>query len=118
MNAIVNEKKRVATVTLGGEICTIPTIDQDTYLDYLGVREEAFGEQAERGYTRAQFIKIRDTVRRIYGGTVSDEALKAATPGETIAAFVAVEVAVAGETGDAVEAIRTNFTAGAAQRPM
>ena len=106
MNAFVNEKKRVATVTLGGEVCTIPTIDQDTYLDYLGVREEAFGEQAERGYTRAQFIKIRDTVRRIYGGTVSDEALKAATPGETIAAFVAVE------------AIRTNFTAGAAQRPM
>ncbi len=115
MKAKIDNAKRVTTVMLGDESCAIPAVDQETYLDFLDVREEVMGEQQARaGYTRAQYMKIRDMVLRIYGGAVDAEVItKRATPGQIIAAFVAVEVAVAGETGDAVGAVRSNFRTGA-----
>ena len=108
--------KKSRSVMLGGEPCEIPQISQDDYLDYLDVREDVMSEQAERsGYTRAQFTKMRDTVRQIYAN--AGERIGRASAGEIIAAFVAVEAAVAGETGDAVEAVRANFQAGDTARP-
>lgn len=114
MNAKVENKR---TITVGGQEYTMPKVAPDAYMEYLETREEIFtSEEQRKMYTKAQFVKMMETICAMYGNQFTVEQLKDAETGlsvsEIIMEFAMIEAVVGGEVDKKVEKLKANFPEG------
>ena len=114
MNANVETKR---TITIGGQTYKMPKVAPDSYMEYLETREEIFtSEEQRKMYTKAQFIKMMETICALYGNQFTVEQLKDVETGlsvsEIIMEFAMIEAVVGGEVDRKVEKLKANFPEG------
>ena len=104
-------------IILGGKKYTMPKMDVDTYMDFLEVRDNIMNTEKKNGlYTRDQFVKMMETIVKVYGNQFTVEDLKDKESGLTVGAIVtefsAIELGIASEVDEQVKRIEKNFTNG------
>ena len=96
-------------IILRGKKYTMPKLDVDTYMDFLEVRDDIMNTENKNGlYTRAQFVKMMETIVKVYGDQFTVEDLKDKEGG----LFSAIELGIMGEVDAQVKKIEENFTSG------
>lgn len=104
-------------IILRGKKYTMPKLDVDTYMDFLEVRGDIMNTENKNGlYTRAQFVKMMETIVKVYGDQFTVEDLKdkegGLSVGGIVTEFSAIELGIMGEVDAQVKKIEENFTSG------